>query len=189
MAYKLPTQAIEPSNITQSLLADDVKNALVPVGGIIMWSGSVAEIANLTAWELCDGLAGRPNLQDKFVVGAGSTYNPDDFGGEATKLLGTANLPSHTHQATGTIDITDVGHSHTTSFDGNKYFPGAGTTNIGYGGAGGYPADVFSMNDTNIASGLTATATINVQEQGGAMGQAFDILPPYYALAYIIRVL
>ena len=48
-----------------------------------------------------------------------------------------------------TLTIDQIpAHKHTTTFDNKKYFPGGGSTNIGYGGAGGYPADVFSMDNT-----------------------------------------
>ena len=193
MVYKLPTNAIEPSNVTQSLLADDVKNALVPVGGIIMWSGSVADIANLTAWELCDGVSGRPDLRDKFIIGAGSTYNPDVTGGESTKLLGTANLPSHTHTK-GTLSVDNrsitgevrrIGEGFrsqgtcsgvfTKELDGNNNITESSSNS---------PVAGFSM-DASHDHDLTGVTG----DQGGAMNTAFSILPPYYALAFIIRVL
>ena len=59
-------------------------------------------------------------------------------------------------------------HDHTTTFDGHKFFPGDGSTSIGYGGAGGYPATVFSMSN-----------------EGG--GQSHENRPPYYALCYIMK--
>ena len=62
----------------------------VPVGGIIMWSGATNNIP--TGWALCDGQNGTPNLQDKFIVGAGNTYAVDATGGSAD-----ATLVSHTH--------------------------------------------------------------------------------------------
>lgn len=67
----------------------------VPVGGIIMWSGSVASIPS--GWALCNGLNGTPNLQDRFIVGAGSSYNPNDTGGAASVTLTTAQMPAHSH--------------------------------------------------------------------------------------------
>ena len=192
MVYKLPTNAIEPSNVTQALLADDVKNALVPVGGIIMWSGSVADIANLTAWELCDGQSGRPDLRDKFIIGAGTSYNPDAEGGEATKTLGTANIPSHTHTK-GTLsvdnrsitgDVRRIGEGFrsqgtcsgvfTKELDGNNNITESSSNS---------PVAGFSM-DASHDHGLSGVTG----DQGGAMNQAFDILPPYYAIAYIMRV-
>ena len=193
MVYKLPTNAIEPSNVTQALLADDVKNALVPVGGIIMWSGSVADIGNLTAWELCDGQSGRPDLRDKFIIGAGTSYNPDAEGGEATKTLGTANIPSHTHTK-GTLsvdnrsitgDVRRIGEGFrsqgtcsgvfTKELDGNNNITESSSNS---------PVAGFSM-DASHDHGLSGVTG----DQGGAMGQSFSILPPYYALAFIIRVL
>lgn len=66
----------------------DIKNM------IILWSGAIADIP--TGYHLCDGTAGTPDLRDKFIVGAGSTYDPDDNGGTTT----------HTHTGTG------IGHVH-----------------------------------------------------------------------------
>jgi hypothetical protein len=48
-------------------------------GMIILWHGSVVSIPS--GWHLCDGNEGTPDLRDKFVVGAGNTYNPDTTGG------------------------------------------------------------------------------------------------------------
>lgn len=48
-------------------------NGTIPVGGIILWSGSIASIP--TGWALCNGSNGTPNLTDKFIIGAGNSYN------------------------------------------------------------------------------------------------------------------
>jgi len=58
---------------------------VVPVGGIVMWSGTVAAIP--TDWALCDGAANSPgpDLRDKFVVGA----KQDDAGIAKTNLTGS----------------------------------------------------------------------------------------------------
>jgi hypothetical protein len=48
-------------------------NGIIPVGGIILWSGSIASIP--TGWALCNGSNGTPNLMDKFIIGAGNSYN------------------------------------------------------------------------------------------------------------------
>jgi len=46
-----------------------------PLYGIIcLWHGSVATIPN--GWRLCDGTEGTPDLQDKFIIGAGNTFAP-----------------------------------------------------------------------------------------------------------------
>lgn len=74
-------------------------DGVVPVGGIIMWSGTIAAIP--TSWALCDGTANSPgpDLRDKFIVGATS-----DSGGVAkTNLTGAltqfGGSISHTHDA------------------------------------------------------------------------------------------
>ena len=71
----------------------------IPVGGIIMWSGSAGAVPD--GWALCNGSNGTPNLQGRFVVG----YDPSDSdyssvgktGGEKTHRLSVNEMPSHTH--------------------------------------------------------------------------------------------
>jgi len=48
-------------------------------GMIQLWSGSIASIP--AGWHLCDGTGGTVDLQDRFIVGAGSTYAVDATGG------------------------------------------------------------------------------------------------------------
>jgi len=45
-------------------------------GIIVLWGGAIVDIP--AGWALCDGVSGRPDLRDTFIIGAGSTYNPDD---------------------------------------------------------------------------------------------------------------
>ncbi|MBL9127141.1 MAG: tail fiber protein, partial [Verrucomicrobiales bacterium] len=71
----------------------------VPLGGIILWSGAINQIP--AGWALCNGQTsnGRttPNLQDRFVVGAGSAYGVGNVGGAASVTLTVDQIPSHTH--------------------------------------------------------------------------------------------
>lgn len=48
-------------------------------GLIVIWSGKLATVP--TGWHICDGTEGTPILKFRFIVGAGDTYNPGDFGG------------------------------------------------------------------------------------------------------------
>lgn len=74
---------------------------IIPVGGIIMWSGSVNNIPKNYA--LCDGTNGTPNLKGRFIVG----YDPDDSDynairddngkGEKKHKLTVDEMPSHQH--------------------------------------------------------------------------------------------
>jgi len=42
---------------------------------ICVWAGPIAEIP--AGWVLCDGNNSTPDLRDRFLLGAGSTYAPD----------------------------------------------------------------------------------------------------------------
>lgn len=70
-----------------------------PSGGIIIWSGSIANIPQ--GWFLCDGNNGTPNLTDRFVLHAdadsGGTNDVGATGGASTHTLTEAEMPSHTH--------------------------------------------------------------------------------------------
>jgi hypothetical protein len=56
-------------------------------GMILIWRGSEASIPN--GYHLCDGTAGTPDLRDRFVLGAGHDFNPDETGG--------SDIHSHTY--------------------------------------------------------------------------------------------
>ena len=76
----------------------------IPVGGIIAWSGKINDIP--AHWHLCDGTEGTPNLLDRFILAAGSTYAVGETGGAATVDA------SHTH-AVGTLDAAaESAHTH-----------------------------------------------------------------------------
>ena len=189
MVYKIPTEGIATGAVDTTLLNSNVTNALVPPKGIIMFYGTENEIP--TGWYLCDGNNGTPDLTDKFVIGTATIDENDNKwksdvdgtakseGGEATKLLGTANLPSHTHTA-GTLTGSNT-HSHGiprgsggSQADTSPYVPSPVVEQIG---------TAFQTEDETIDVDITG----NTGSQGGTMGEAFDILPPFYALAYIMR--
>ena len=145
-------------------------------GMIILWSGAPNAIPS--GFVLCNGQNSTPDLRSRFVVGysdLNSDYDVNDTGGTSSTTLSESQLPSHSH----TASVSDPGHVHTTSFDNKKYFPGGGSTSIGYGGAGGYPADVFSMNSQSTG--------ITVSNSNTGSGGAIENRPPYYALCYIMK--
>lgn len=127
---------------SQMIAAHDQR---VPVGGIIMWSGAVADIP--AGWLLCNGASGTPDLRGRFLVGAGGDYSVGGMGGSADAVL-----VSHTH----TVG-PKVGAAGTGGTEGYVYNEGSGAP-IGTG--------------TTLTAGVSAT---------GAN------LPPYYALAYIMK--
>jgi microcystin-dependent protein len=88
---------------------------LIPSGIILLWSGSIASIP--TGWVLCNGANSTPDLRDRFVVGAGTTYAVNATGGANTVTLDATMIPAHTHtvSATGTTSTESANHSHTFS--------------------------------------------------------------------------
>jgi len=141
----------------------DVAQAVysVPVGGIIMWSGSVASIP--VGWLLCNGASGTPDLRDRFVLGAGSTYAVASTGGSANAIV-----VSHSHS------ITDAGHNHLLEATNDGIV--GGTNNLG-------PGSGTNFLSTSATSTVTTGITINTT---GASGTNAN-LPPFYALAFIMK--
>jgi len=140
----------------------------IPAGMISLWYGSIGSVP--TGWYLCDGTNGTPDLRDRFIVGAGTSYAVGATGGSANHTLTTAEMPTHTHTATSTV--TDPGHNHS-ALQGGYLVSGGGS---GYG---------------TQAGGTTGTATtgITVATTNASVGSstAFSILNPYYALAYVMK--
>ena len=133
----------------------------IPAGGIIMWSGATNNIPS--GWALCDGNNGTPNLQDKFIVGAGSSYAVAATGGSANAVV-----IQHNH------GITDPGHQHTWSRQDAQ-------NDVGYRP---WPASNNDCKETVVNTGSNTTGiTINNEGESGTNKN----LPPYYALAYIIK--
>ena len=62
-------------------------------GMIMMFTGSSAP----SGWAFCDGNNGTPDLRDKFIVGAGTSYSTGDTGGHNEIQLTTHQMPQHTH--------------------------------------------------------------------------------------------
>jgi hypothetical protein len=151
---------------TTQFVQNTVSNAsTVPSGAILLWSGSIASIP--AGWFLCDGTNGTPNLQDRFVVGAGSTYAPAATGGSADAIV-----IAHTHTATSAV--TDPGHNH-------SYNAPAGFVDEGFSGSA--VAGIVVSNTGNAVTGITVATTV---ASAGASGTNAN-LPPYYALAYIMK--
>jgi microcystin-dependent protein len=144
----------------------------VPTGGIIMWSGLVSDIPS--GWALCDGNDGTPDLVDKFIVGVGGDYQPGDQGGSRDSVLvehtHTVTDPGHRHIINHRLDSSTSGNFQTLEDTGNQD-EGSWSTN--------------GLDDGNIRSQSATTGISNSTE--GVSGSDTN-LPPYYALAYIIKV-
>ena len=116
----------------------------VPSGVIALWSGSTSSIPS--GWVICDGTNNTPDLRDRFVVGAGSSYSVDATGGSSSVTLSTAQMPSHTH--TGPSHTHSV-PSHTHSGPNHRHSVPSHT----HGG----PNHRHSYSGTTSTKSLTGT--------------------------------
>lgn len=151
----------------------------IPTGMISLWYGAIGSVPS--GWYLCDGTNGTPDLRDRFIVGAGSTYSVAATGGSTDAIV-----VSHTHTATSTSTVTDPGHTHSLNISG-----GSSITGLGGSGASGWQGTntgvtyvTTSGTNSNTTGVSVATSTTNAST--GVSGTNAN-LPPYYALAYVMK--
>lgn len=180
---KIATDALANAGVNDATIISPkqlrrVLNALIPTGIITQWSGSIASIP--AGWLLCDGSNGTPDLRDKFIVGAGGAYAPGDDGGSANHdhsgataahQLTAAQMPEHRHLvaaagvATGLLTGANQIIEHSNSGENSEY----------------------SLDGVATEATLGRTSAV-----GAGEGHEHDIaaasnLPPYFALAYIMK--
>jgi hypothetical protein len=149
-------------NLYPILQSAPAVSATFTAGMIIIWSGSLGSIPG--GWVLCDGTNSTPDLRNRFVIAAGDTYAVGATGGSADSIV-----VSHTHTAT----VTDPGHFHNYT-DYPSAFVRAGSN-------GPTPYNATTTPTSTSTTGITvANATAGVSGTNAN-------LPPYYALAYIMK--
>ena len=101
-----------------------IANAIYPVGSIYI-STSSANPSTLFGgtWE---------QVEDRFLLAAGSTYTAGSTGGEATHTLTVAEMPSHSHNANVYYNTAVGGNGvYGSNATGTKYTPGSSTVSQG----------------------------------------------------------
>lgn len=158
-----PTTGDSSTKVATTAFVAGAASGAFPSGGIIIWSGASSAIPS--GWYLCNGSNGTPDLRDRFVVGAGSTYSVGNTGGSKDAIV-----VSHTHSA------TDSGHQHDApSGTINVFGTGSSGTTGKYNGSASGTRDLTSSSSANISVSTTGASGTNAN------------LPPYYALCYIMK--
>ena len=128
-------------------------------------------------WILCDGGSdGKggtvPDLRGSMIMGASDAYAAGSTGGTA----------EHTHPLSGSVGATTLSeaqlaaHTHSTT-----------AALCGWTGQFRYGANNQLINNVAIQATPAGASQPHTHPLSGASGQA-STLPPYYALAYIMRV-
>ena len=183
----------------------------IPSGLIAMWSGASNAIPS--GWFLCDGNNNTPDLRNKFIVGAGSSYEVGATGGSDSITLTADQIPSHGHAMTGLSCSSEGAHTHSYSsktgssvaiegLDGDVSLVGSsraatssGSTDTGrvVAGASGWLWSLnLSQSHSHKFSGTTVSAGSHTHTVSGSIsntggGQAHENRPPYYALCFIMK--
>lgn len=165
--------------------------ALVPVGGIVAFSGTFSgrnpvdmkSEKAMTNWCLCDGTTTNglavPDLRDRMIMGAGTTYKSGAKGGAAT----------HTHSISGTVGATTLTvnqvaiHAHQLSTDDFFYESSTGAYGVRPPYSGGSFDHPWDDAVSNTGGSQSHTHSLSGTKSGAASS-----LPPYYALSYIMRI-
>jgi len=149
-----------------------------PKGGIIMWSGNSAP----QGWTLCDGQNGTPDLRGRFVLGIGQGQNLTsraygDSGGEESHTLLEAEMPQHNHA----VSLAEAGnHKHNfTAWRANFSHAGSATESCN---------DDDGDGTFNRETKFSGSHNHGVTQNNKGDNTAHDNMPPYFVLAYIMKL-
>lgn len=159
--------ADENATILSTSLNDLISNLKKSIWETAYPVGSIYMSTNSTSPE--DLFGGTwVQLEDRFLLGAGSDYTAGDTGGEATHTLTIAEMPTHTH-------IQDQ-HRHTSGF----------RNNISNGTGGARRGGPYAPSADNDGEAYTEYATATNQNTGG--DGAHNNMPPYLVVFMWQRV-
>ena len=155
----------------------------IPSGIIAMWSGASNAIP--TGWVLCNGQNGTPDLRNRFIVGAGSSYSVGNTGGSDTVSLNTNQIPAHshgfslsaasagahTHSNTFSVRLSNLtcssagSHTHTTTAYQHSY-----TDNLGSQDLYGVSSSSYQNAPVNFTSSWAGAHTHTISGSGSLSG-------------------
>ena len=116
-----------------------------------------------------------PDLRGEFVRGFDNGKGTDS--GRSIASAQSSNNLSHGHSVSASVN--DSGHNHATSLGNKRVFLVGGSQHVGFGGAGGYPGQDFSMSNANTG----ISVSISQNNAGGS-----EARPRNIAMMYVIKV-
>ena len=182
---KAETEArlVTKADVTETYTKTEVEALIdafdaIPTGLISIWSGPTGAVPS--GWRICDGGDGTPDLRNRFVMGAGLTY--------AGATGGSADAVAISHNHTGSTNSTG-NHYHLQgepstgggSFHGMQNHGGGDLKDRAGLVAGLLNHQSYKTNTTGAHAHTFTTSTNGVAGTGRN-------LPPYYALAYIMKL-
>jgi microcystin-dependent protein len=190
---------IDPNgNLTVHGSISDKDGLVVPIGAIIMWSNFRGQ-AMPAGWALCDGNNGTPDLRGRFIVGYSPEGAPNSGSGNANIRNDDCNAIGNnggekTHQL---IASEMLGHTHTASVSPNgahrhhlqrNFGPDLGYDWGGDSGINSISAAADHDHPAELTTTLEPAHTHDVTIAPAGDSQPHQNLPPYYVLAFIIKV-
>lgn len=185
---KAPTSNTDATN---KEYVDGEIESVIPTGVIVMWSGSTSSVP--TGWALCNGQNGTPDLRDRFIVGAGNSYSVGSKGGADSVTLTTSQMPSHAHSLNVNSFNVKINFDSGVERASDKGTNISGTHNTiaeaGSGSQYGIRIGSTASYDNGYAvSDLTHASTIDASISNSGSDQSHENRPPYYALAFIMKL-
>ena len=145
----------------------------VPIGGIIAYTGSLNALP--LNYHLCDGTDGTPDLRDRFIVGAGSSYSLNTIGGTSTNILALNQLPNLADFLNKTIAV-----------QGNNQVNGSENL-VSSLPVRSWSWEYFMKNEGNT-HGYFKNAFATIPGTSNSFGQPIENKPPYMALYWVMRI-
>lgn len=145
----------------------------VPIGGIIAYTGSLNALP--LNYHICDGTNGTPDLRDRFIVGAGSSYNLNTIGGTSTNILALNQLPNLADFLNKTIAV-----------QGNNQVNGSNNL-VSNLPIRAWSWEYFQKNEGNT-HGYFKNAFATIPGTSNSFGQPIENKPPYMALYWVMRI-
>ena len=141
-------------------------NIIFTKGMIIAWFGTKNEVPE--NWVICDGTNGTPDLRDKFILGTDDAKKIGTKGGQSKITLSKSNLPK---MGEAPFSCESFGGAYHKSSNGLTKFQSSYSTRLK---GGGNPDDWGSNILIDLNEGFDASP--------------IDIMNPYYALFYIMKL-